>query len=263
MFEREGDAVYHTYSTYGRGFEPVMTTYAISTSRRWAGRRRGSSSRWRGCATTTATTGCDFRAGLEGHVWIDMPYENVRTDMLLRTLTARRRTAGRSAARRPRPRARRGSGRRRPGRGRRRWGRRSRGGPRTRRGRPRPPPTARSCRRSRAAAPRRLDLGADLVGRRSTVPSIGATTVTRPGRLGPSTRSRGGRGGRRRGRPRARRGRSGGRARGRCRTASSAPGGPALARRARLARRDAPGRDVTPRARLRGGQFVEMREPTR
>ncbi|WP_434425318.1 DUF899 domain-containing protein [Nannocystis pusilla] len=29
VFVREGDAVYHTYSTYGRGFEPVMTTYAI------------------------------------------------------------------------------------------------------------------------------------------------------------------------------------------------------------------------------------------
>lgn len=28
-FVREGDAVYHTYSTYGRGFEPVMATYAI------------------------------------------------------------------------------------------------------------------------------------------------------------------------------------------------------------------------------------------
>jgi predicted dithiol-disulfide oxidoreductase (DUF899 family) len=29
VFVREGDAVFHTYSTYGRGFEPVMTTYAI------------------------------------------------------------------------------------------------------------------------------------------------------------------------------------------------------------------------------------------
>ncbi|PCC68516.1 Predicted dithiol-disulfide oxidoreductase, DUF899 family [Nannocystis exedens] len=29
VFAREGDAVYHTYSTYGRGLEPVMATYAI------------------------------------------------------------------------------------------------------------------------------------------------------------------------------------------------------------------------------------------
>jgi predicted dithiol-disulfide oxidoreductase (DUF899 family) len=28
-FVREDEAVYHTYSTYGRGFEPVMATYAI------------------------------------------------------------------------------------------------------------------------------------------------------------------------------------------------------------------------------------------
>lgn len=55
VFARDGDDVFRTYSTYGRGVEASWEPTGIST---WCPRdatKRGSSTRWRGCATTIAT----------------------------------------------------------------------------------------------------------------------------------------------------------------------------------------------------------------
>jgi predicted dithiol-disulfide oxidoreductase (DUF899 family) len=54
VFLRDGDRLFHTYSTYQRGLIPSSTRTTSSITRRSAARRR-TAGRWHGCATTTST----------------------------------------------------------------------------------------------------------------------------------------------------------------------------------------------------------------
>jgi Bacterial protein of unknown function (DUF899)/Alpha/beta hydrolase family len=52
---QDGD-VFHTYSSYSRGLDPIMSRTSSSTSHPTAATKAASSGRWRGCAATTLTT---------------------------------------------------------------------------------------------------------------------------------------------------------------------------------------------------------------